>query len=573
MVLRASLLVLVIGIIVVYSFHQDAFAAEQPSGGTTSSNGQTTDTQSGQLVGNEPQISGTRKVTIDTVPRVGNVVVDDMIYLSSELPLRFDWKVNSRHTIEISDTKIKNGDDSRYVFDMWNDQTKAVAKTVNVKSDMNLRAIFQEQNRLKINSDVGTVQGGGWYYEGDVAQFSISGKNIIQDGSEHRYIFDGWSDGDSKKSLENSITVENPTIINANWKEQYYLQLTSTVPGKSIPGSGWFDKGQKVSLVTDKEFESGSDTKYEFNRWVVTGDDAVLIDNTNSNMASLTINGPYTVMADWKKFYYVNVQSPYGTAQGSGFYEEGSRAEISLPINEFTILENKRKAVFDRWSGVDSINLANSGSAVPKLQGSLTQSLQNTQNNQLSNTQLSSPNMQVRVDKPMTLVAKWKDQYYLDVTTKQGSASGSGWYTAGQMATLEITPPSAPPGVWIRYIFDGWTDSSQQKFQNGKVIMNEPKTIKAVWKEDYSPAVINSLIMVGVGAGGLFVYKKTKKMGIGMMLANKIPMRMSNERETEVTDADYDLWRKRTPSPRARINPTEYQYALFEPRARAPQIF
>ena len=99
MVLKASLVVLMIGILVIFSFHQDALAAGQTGSSSSdqntgsSSSDQKTDNQSVQLVGNEPQISGTRKITIDTVPRVGNVVVDDMLYLSSELPLRFDWKV------------------------------------------------------------------------------------------------------------------------------------------------------------------------------------------------------------------------------------------------------------------------------------------------------------------------------------------------------------------------------------------------------------------------------------------------------------------------------------------------
>ncbi|GEM_PF-5625542 len=479
--LRTSLIVLIVSIIGILSFYQVA-NADVPL-----------------------QI---KTIKIDTVPRVASVLVDDTLYLPSDIPLQFNWKVGSKHTIELSDTIVKNGVGSRYHFDTWTDQTTDPTQTVTVKNDISYKAIFKVQNYLKINSDFGKVKGEGWYDDGSIAQISILQNKIVDSNNLQQHIFDGWSDGNDKKSSKNSITVDHPLTINANWKDQYYLQLTSSVAGIEIPGSGWYDKGAQVPLVTDTGSKISNDAKYVFGKWLAKGDNLSIIDKPESNVAVLTINGPQTIEADWKKSYYVSVSSPNGDTSGSGFYDDGSTANISVSTTEVIIADKVHKVVFTGWSNAATQpNSANQGG---------------TSNSQLSPDQSSAPKITVNVDKPMTFVANWKNQYYIDVTSKQGSASGSGWYDEGQPAKITVKQPSAPPGIWVRYMFDGWSGDYQGNSIVGSVIMDAPKTVSAEWRADYTPAIMNSIIISGVGAAGLVVYRKTKKKGADIIMPRKI---------------------------------------------------
>ena len=470
-----------------------------------SSNQQTVGSQS--FVNQQSQLIQTKTVSIDTVPRLASVLVDNTLYLPSDMPQQFNWKVGSRHTIELSDTTIKNGVGSRYIFDTWTDQSNDPVKTVTVKNDISLRALFKVQNYLTISSDFGKVKGEGWYDGGQIAQISISQNKIIDSDNLRQHIFDGWSDGNDKKSIKTTITVDSPMTINANWKDQYYLQLTSSVPGISIPGSDWYNKGDQVPLFVDTESKVSTDTKYVFGKWVLKGDNLSIIDKPTSNSATLTINGPQIVEADWNKFYYVNVISPYGDASGSGFYQEGTTTNISISTTEITPSDRQHKAIFSGWTGADGA--------------------------------LTGKTINVDVNKPLTLIANWKDQYYLDVTSKQGTPSGSGWYDIGQIASISITPPSAPPGVWVKYVFDGWSGVDNGKNMDSSVIMTAPKAVSANWRADYSPAIVNSIIMSAVGGVGLLVYRKTKKKGAGVMAPGKIVPTPTNGDENMVAGEIY----------------------------------
>jgi len=469
-----------------------------------SSNQQTVGSQ--PVVNQQLQLTQTQIISIDTVPRIASVLVDNRLYLPTDIPLQFNWKVGSRHTIQLNDLTAKNGVGSRYIFDTWTDQSTNPTKTVTVKNDISLRALFKVQNYLKISSNFGKVKGGGWYDTGATAQFSILQSTIVDNDNLNQHIFDGWSDGTDKKSIKNSITMDTPFTINANWRDQYYLQLTSSVPGISILGNGWYDKGTQVPLFVDKESQVSADTKYVFDKWALTGNNLSLIDKPDSNNAVLTINGPQSVEAEWKKSYYVNVSSPYGAVTGGGYYPEGTTTSISVSTTEVVLVDKQHKAVLSGWSG-DATGLDKTTS--------------------------------VNVNKPLKIVANWNDKYYLDVTSKQGTTSGSGWYDKGSVASISITPPSAPPGVWVKYVFDGWAGANNAKTMDGSVSMTDTKAVSANWREDYTPAIVNSIIMSAVGGVGLLVYRKTKKKGVGIIAPSKIVPTPTDGDEMKVTNEIY----------------------------------
>ena len=48
-----------------------------------------------------------RSITIDTIPRVGDLIVDGNLYMSTELPLKFEWNVGTKHNIGIAEEEVK----------------------------------------------------------------------------------------------------------------------------------------------------------------------------------------------------------------------------------------------------------------------------------------------------------------------------------------------------------------------------------------------------------------------------------------------------------------------------------
>ncbi len=69
---------------------------------------------------------------------------------------------------------------------------------------------------------------------------------------------------------------------------------------------------------------------------------------------------------------------------------------------------------------------------------------------------------------------------------------------------------SVPVGMWSTMVFDGWVGDYDGEASNGRVIINKPKTVIAEWKEDRTPAIVNSIVLAAVAAVGIIFYSKTR---------------------------------------------------------------
>lgn len=98
-------------------------------------------------------------------------------------------------------------------------------------------------------------------------------------------------------------------------------------------------------------------------------------------------------------------------------------------------------------------------------------------------------------------------QYKIDVISKYGTTSGSGWYDAGSIATLSANSTNE---FLVSNIIDGWEGSDVELFDNyAKVQVDSPKTLVVRWKTDYSQLFI--LVVIPIGAGIVFFVKKQNK--------------------------------------------------------------
>ena len=454
--------------------------------------------------------SDTKFTKIDSIPRIADITIDGEIYLKNELPAKFNWDLDSDHFISIPLIVNHEKDPlTRYVFDSWKDQSTEELRTIIVDDEgANYVALYKTEVYLKPISEQGIVLGGGWQEKNSAVSFELESE-IVEDKKDEniRYVFNSWNLGDYPNSPANSIDVLKPTTVQASWDTQYKLQLLTNIPGYEIFGTGWYDQGRQVALIAEVSLESPkSDINYVFDRWVSKGPNPIIVPNSHSSSTTIQVIEPYLIEAHYKKAFQVNVWTPYGSAIGDGFYDEGSTAEISMARTEVMVDPNKVRKIFSSWDThgartVDFTQLDSENADIPAGAG--------------------IQNLLVFVDNPINVTAEWKTQYHLNVVSEEAEAKGEGWYDLGRLATVSLKASNSPPGMWSTQVFDRWTGDVDSTDSKVRVMMNGPKTVIAEWREDTTPGLINAFILAGISIVGVIVYRKTHKPPTFGTTANK----------------------------------------------------
>jgi uncharacterized repeat protein (TIGR02543 family) len=305
----------------------------------------------------------------------------------------------------------------------------------------------------------------------------IQATSTVSGASGTQYVFDSWNDGNTSSSK----TISDGGIYTAEYQTQYFLTVASAFGQPT--GQGWYNSGSMaaISVVTPVE-QAG--TKRIFTGW--SGD---YTGNTAS--ASVTMTKPKTVMASWKTQYYLTVTSVYSNPAGSGWYDSGSTAAISI---DDLVEEAGTKHYFTQWSG-DYIGDAASTSVIMNL--------------------------------PKTVNAEWSTDYLLTVVSEYGDAQGAGWYNSGTTAAISVT---SPVGMIVRQVFNGWSGDLTGDTASASVTMDQPKTVTANWKNDFLQLYI-LIIIIAVILGGIgFWLLKIRKRKAPVVSSEAAPLPPSPKR-------------------------------------------
>jgi hypothetical protein len=254
-----------------------------------------------------------------------------------------------------------------------------------------------------------------------------------------------------------------------------YTLTVATNPSNlgTVTGGGTYTPGSSASFsVTQTTIQVSPSTQYVFSHW--SGD----YTGTGSS-GTVTVNGAMAITAVYQPQYYLSVQvQPQNapTPQGQGWYNAGSTASLPSPAQTVGG-DGGSRLVFQGWS-VDG---------------------QEPQ---------SGPSLNLVMNSPQNVTAVYGQQYYLNVQTDQGVASGSGWYDAGSTAQIYVsTPVSTSYGVSI--VFNGWQGDIQSSNQSTGVPMNGPMNVVATWRTDSTvlyltiAAVIVAALLI---AGGVIAF-------------------------------------------------------------------
>ncbi len=301
----------------------------------------------------------------------------------------------------------------------------------------------------------------------------------VSGGSGEQYVFNSWDDGNSSVSR----TISSGGVYTADYTTQYYLWVDSDYGQPE--GEGWYDSESTagISVVTSVE-DAG--TKYVFTGW--SGDYS-----GGTASASVIMDEPKTVTADWRTEYLLTVESEYGESEGEGWYSSGSTAEISVVT---LVEETGTKHFFTRWSGDYSGDKASAS---------------------------------VTMNKPKTVSANWRTEYLLTVESEYGESEGEGWYDSGSAATISVT---SPVGIIVRQVFTVWSGSYSGDTTTASVIIDRPKTVTAKWRTDYLQLYILIIVIVlilgGLSAWFMIRRRKTHKVLSETTQPPASPMRCSN---------------------------------------------
>jgi peptidoglycan/xylan/chitin deacetylase (PgdA/CDA1 family) len=291
--------------------------------------------------------------------------------------------------------------------------------------------------------------------------------NVVPDPSISPYAI---STTDFAAFLDYILSKDIPTVtINQALNLGLTMSLTmATNYGAVLPTSGLYAPGSNVTITANSpNNETGK--QYVFLGWTGAGIGSY---SGLNNPASVVMTDNITEIALWKIQYDLTVTSSRTSTPSSGshWYDAGSSvtAYVTTPVSGGTGVRD----VSLGWSGTGSVPADGTASAVT-----------------------------FTINEPSTLTWNWQTQYYLTVTSPNGTASGTGWYPAGTTQYASVTPTTVPGSTGTQFVFINWSgDASGNSSPSNPIVMSGPKTATANWEKQYYLTVSSAHGTTG-GAG------------------------------------------------------------------------
>lgn len=252
----------------------------------------------------------------------------------------------------LSSTTISGETGVQYVFTGWSGDASGTSSTSNpilMNSPKTAVANWKTQYYLSVSSAYGGTSGAGWYDSGTAAT-SVLSSGRVSGGTGVQYVFSGWSGDASGTTLSaGAITMTGPKTATANWKTQYYLNVSANF-GSVTPSSGWQDANSNVTISALAP-SSQAGERYVLNDWTGAGSGSY----TGADVQpSLTMNGPVNETASWTRQFMLTVTSAYGSpSPTTGWFDAGTSIHVSImsPVAGSIVTQ----AVCTGWTGTGSV--------------------------------------------------------------------------------------------------------------------------------------------------------------------------------------------------------------------------
>ena len=154
---------------------------------------------------------GPLKVTVRTYPPGLTVYVDGKAYPGGG---DFEWEEGSIHSLSVDAQRTEDG--RRYVFKGWRGLSNSTSISVRAESSSYV-AEYKIQYYLNVTSELGEVEGSGWYDSGSYARAKLKTGKIEE--FPWIYVFKGWEgDASGSELLSDPILMDKPKVALAKWE-------------------------------------------------------------------------------------------------------------------------------------------------------------------------------------------------------------------------------------------------------------------------------------------------------------------------------------------------------------------
>ncbi len=214
-------------------------------------------------------------------------------------------------------------------------------------------SLWTSAYHLAIVSQYGNSTGSGYYTT--FSKVNISTPQYVYITPQEREVFTGWA-GSGPGSYSgplafSSVNMQGNITEAATWKTEYYL--TAFTPFGSASGGGWYPANATADVSLNSTYLNVSQGVREvFQGWS---------NGATDRNTSVVMRAPGNISARWQLQYFVGLSSQYGSTAGSGWYDNGSKATISLSEDYFNSSSSTRIAFYS-WSGL--YNSSNTSFAV-----------------------------------------------------------------------------------------------------------------------------------------------------------------------------------------------------------------
>ncbi len=244
----------------------------------------------------------------------------------------------------------------------------------------------------------------------------------------------------------NYFAVGSGLPLNTNnsrlWTLGYSVSILSKYGGLS--GKNSYVAYTNVGLSAPRAIYLGNSSQVLFAGWTGSGLGAYTGPREN---VSLLLDGNITERANWQQQYLVNVSTPFSSAYGSGWYNNGSIVRYGV-ANASVYESAAERQAFETWSNGNMY-----------LNGTVT------------------------ATSPVTLTSLWLHEYLVNATSSYGNATGSGWYQSGSYANLSVPQPVVNLSQGERLAFTSWSNGNANATISEKVV--SPIGLRAQFARQY----------------------------------------------------------------------------------------
>jgi len=339
--------------------------------------------------------------------------------------------------------------------------------------------VSEGKHFLRVTSSLNTIYlpGGGFYDAG--TSVTLEAPEVWRD-----YKFEGW-EIDGRLSFDNPVTL----VMNRDHNVEAIYTKTGSVGEiiidaipqitgitvdntiylpSELPLSFNWEDGSVHSIIISDVVNETPDTRYKFDSWK---------DRNHQTIRTITIDqDTRNIIALYKTQYYIKPITELGIILGGGWHDKGSTASFELELDVITDKQDEYvRHVFDSWDNGDYQN---------------------------------SPSNTINVVEPITVKAKWREQYKLDLKSNipDYNLLGSDWYEQGRKVALIAEETLESLNSDTEYVFYRWVSKGSNPviipnahLPATTIEMNEPYVLEAQFKRAY---LINVWTPFGTAVGG-----------------------------------------------------------------------